>query len=777
MSRRARIGARAKDVANDRANAWLARLGYSEARIRDAKREGWWWLQARAAAAARRRRLLSGWAVTWTGTGRAELVPIEVPRAGRGEVTVSAVASAVSPGTERAQYLRLPNARISFPFRPGYSLAGTVLEVGGAVAGIRPGDLVAVTGAAHASVVTVPADRVYAVPEGVEASAAAFVELGIISGHGVRVARLAPEEAVCILGYGLVGALAQRITTASGAGDVVVAARSRRKEGHARAGGASRFVALDEDARALEHAFSVVVEATGDPAAVPVAIAAAANGGRVVLLGSPRGETRELPVGELAERGVSLVGAHVATLAAEARMTGTDPRRALGTQFLELLREGRVRVDDLVTTVDPREADAFYRELAAGDALVAAVFDWTQLPADERAAPGRVWRVPSLGGAGMEYREKPLPAPRSPAAQHRATVAAASGSLRIGLLGCGDIAVHNAAAIAAAPNTRLAACYDPAADLAEELAERFGAEAVTTADGLLERRDVDAVVLAVPHHLHAPLALDAIAAGKHVVVEKPLANSLSAGLDMVAAAERAGVRLSVCFPHRYQENVQAARRLVEDGALGEVAGTLLTFFADKPSSYWLGGFSGRSVSGWRSSREQAGGGVLIMNLSHYLDLVRYIGRVEAAVCSAATGLVDGPAEVEDTISLTVRYENGGVGTVFGCAALRGNRNGPVELHLWGRDGHLSVEPEAQLYTLRALDGFRPARWQSLATAPDRDIRAAYFSRFATAIDRGDEPDVTAEDGLAVQALIEAAYRSSEQREGVEVERQAMASRA
>ena len=772
MSRRASIAARAKDLANAQATAALTRLGYSEPRIRDAKREGWWWLQARASAAARRRRLLAGRTVTWTGTGRAELVPVEVPRAGPGEVTIAVSASAVSPGTERAQYLQLPSARISFPFRPGYSVAGTVIAAGAGVSGVQVGDCVAASGAPHASVVTVPVSSVYGVPEGVEPTEAAFIELGIICGQGVRVSALAPGESVCVMGYGLVGALAHRIAVASGAGETTVVARSRRKEALARAGGAARFLTLDEDAAAVaELAAPLVVEATGDPAAISVAVRAAGPGGRVVLLGSPRGPTLDVPVEELAEKGVSLVGAHVATLAPEARSTGGDPRRELGERFLELLRERRLPLSDLVTTVvDPREVDAFYRDLALGGSLAAAVFDWSRLPDAERVAPGRIWRLPSLAGAGMEYRRKPLPpSRRRRSLETRDPFADASGSLRIGLLGCGDIAVHNASAIAAAPNTKLVACYDPAAGLAEELAGRYGADAVSTADDMLERGDVDAVVLSVPHHLHAPLALDAIAAGKHVVVEKPLANTLAAGSEMVAAAERSGVRLSVCFPHRYQENVEAARRLVELGALGDVSGTLLTFFADKPSSYWLGGFSGRSVSSWRSSREQAGGGVLIMNLSHYLDLMRYIGGVEAATCLAATGLVDPPAEVEDTISLTLRYGNGGIGTVFGCAALRGNRSGLVELHLWGRDGHLSVEPDAQVYTVRALDGLRPARWQTFATAPVRDIRAAYFSRFASAIDREREPDVTAEDGLAVQAMIEAAYRSSERGDGVEVE--------
>jgi predicted dehydrogenase len=185
----------------------------------------------------------------------------------------------------------------------------------------------------------------------------------------------------------------------------------------------------------------------------------------------------------------------------------------------------------------------------------------------------------------------------------------------------------------------------------------------------------------------------------------------------------------------------------------------LNFFMDKPSSYWVGGFSGRAHSDWRSSRERAGGGVLIMNLSHYLDLVRYLTGAEADVVTARTQVAEATAEVEDAVSVTVAYANGALGSLFGTAALRGS--GPTsELRLWGPDGHIAVEPNPLVYTLRALDGLRTNRWQTFGRLPPANIRAIYFSRLATAIYRGESPDIDGTDGLAVQAFIEAAYRSS-----------------
>jgi len=189
--------------------------------------------------------------------------------------------------------------------------------------------------------------------------------------------------------------------------------------------------------------------------------------------------------------------------------------------------------------------------------------------------------------------------------------------------------------VAKADNSELVACYDPSTALAKAVADSHGAAVETTAEALFERRDVDAVFLSVPHHLHAPLALQAAEYGRHIIVEKPLANNLAAAQEMIEAAERANVVLSVCFPLRYKPEVVAARRMIAAGALGEFGGAVLNVLDDKPASYWLGGFSGRSVSNWRTSREQAGGGALIMNLSHYIDLLYALVDTEVDTITAA----------------------------------------------------------------------------------------------------------------------------------------------
>jgi predicted dehydrogenase/NADPH:quinone reductase-like Zn-dependent oxidoreductase len=747
-----------KAAANRIVGTLLGRVGHSEAMAQDAKREAWWWLQARAAAVAHRRPLLAGTAVVWTSRSRVEALAFELPAPGDGEVTVALDTTVVSLGTERARLLGLPGASINFPFRPGNSGAGRVVAVGRGVSGLRLADRVATTGTPHASVATVPAAAALPIADGVSITDAALVQLAVISGWGLRLAGITPGDELCVIGAGPIGALAQRLATTRRPGPITVVARSRLREEVARRGGACRFLLAQAEREAIARVgANVVIEATGDPDAVNLAVAAAGPGARVVLLGSPRGVTTTVDVETIRDKGLRIIGAHVATLAQESERTGLDASRREAEAFLAALGDG-LHVSDLVdTVVDPREAALFYRDVTDGRAMVGARFDWTALAPRERARRASFARLPDLSGRGITF-SRPLPAPRGGRAKSE-TFAGAVGRMRIGLLGCGEIGAINAAAIARVPNAELVACHDPVERLAADVASRHDADTVTTVDDVLARSDVDAVVLAVPHHLHAPLAIRAAEAGKHVMVEKPMATDLDAAVTMAKAAERAGIALSVCFPNRFQAAPAIAASLIRQGALGEFEGALVKLLADKPPSYWRGGYSGRSPSEWRMRRDHSGGGVLIMNLCHYVDLLRWLTgeEIEEIFAVAAAPGAD-VVEVEEAISLSANFDNGALATLVGASATRGFGAPASEMLLWGRDGTVAIEPRPQVFTLRALDGVAQGRWQAL-NPPTVDHRAVYVSRFVSAVSREEPPEVTAADGLAVQALIEAAYRS------------------
>jgi predicted dehydrogenase len=295
---------------------------------------------------------------------------------------------------------------------------------------------------------------------------------------------------------------------------------------------------------------------------------------------------------------------------------------------------------------------------------------------------------------------------------------------------------------------------------------------VGSSEEALDRRHADAAFISVPHDLHVPLAVRAADAGLHVVVEKPLAADLAGAKKIVAAAAGAGVTLTSCFSYRYDAGVQLARRLVQAGGLGPLRGATVVFHTDKPASYWLGGFSGRSPSDWRASRARAGGGVLIMNLIHYVDLLRYVAGAEV-MWVAGGARADEGVEVEDAIGLSIGFQDGAIGTLTGSASTRGAPEPRFEI--WGEHGTLRLAPEPAIYTDRAIDGVAAGRWCRLAPGVNEDERRTFVDRFAQAIRDGRQPDVTAADALAVQAFVDAAYSAVATGARVEVKKFAEAS--
>lgn len=732
-----------KARAKARVKSTLSRMGVKG----DDAREVLLWARNRARALRDRSTILEAEGIVWPRAGAVEVAPIEVVAAGPESITVEIETSVVSPGTERANYLRLPNASVEYPFRPGYSAAGLVTDVGARVSEIRKGDRVAVVGAPHQSLVTSPVGSAFKIPESVSLEHAACIELGAIAGQGVDKAAIGDGAPFAVVGAGLIGLLAQRIAVGSGAGHATVIARTSRNRAMFTASG-TRFIAADEDGGVPKGTgFPVVIEAAGTAAALDLALRVAEPGGRVVILGSDRELETPVNMERITDRELTLVGAHVRTV----DLSG-EGRRPAAERFLGLLASKALTLEDLeFEVVDPADAGVFYRRLAESSADMAR-FDWSGC---RRTPPRRrVMSLPRVGRRGTEFAEPPAPADAPTAPDPMSN---AHGHAGVAFVGCGEIALQNAEAVSLATNAQLICCFDTDRILSDDLARRHDAETAESLREVLGRGDVDLVVLAVPHHLHAPLATECLRAGKAVVVEKPPASDLAGAVAMVRAAQETGSPLSVCFPYRYARSALEAEELVRRGALGEVTGFQATWYQDKPPSYWLGGHSGRSSSTWRTSKELAGGGTLIMNASHYLDLVLHLCGSPVTSVTAMIAKERSSSEVEDHVVATLQLENGAVGSLTACGAARGARY--EELRVWGSEGHVELAPTPRAYLLRRIDHRSMARWQALAS-DDVSFRARYFTHLVTDLTDGKPPAVGPEAILTTQTVMEAAYQSA-----------------
>lgn len=333
--------------------------------------------------------------------------------------------------------------------------------------------------------------------------------------------------------------------------------------------------------------------------------------------------------------------------------------------------------------------------------------------------------------------------------------------LRIGMIGCGEIAVRMAAAIASSRHAKHVMVMDTQAALAQDLGQQYGVPWTDRVDDLLANPAVDAVYIAVPHHLHASLTMQAAEAGKHVLVEKPIATTLADAEAMIAAARANGVWLSVNFHAQVDPLCQAARDLVARGTIGQVVGTRIVYRGDKPASYWTSGYSGRVATDWRVRKATAGGGVLIMNAIHDLNTMRFITGLEAVRVYAEYGTYDTPVEVEDFIAVTYRYDNDAIGTIEAGSAIRGGDPLHDVDRIYGTGGQILLSEPLLVYTTVATAGLPTNQWQELPVIPltAEELQTAMVDGFAGPIVLGDRPTVAAQDGLAVLAIVLAAYQS------------------
>lgn len=299
--------------------------------------------------------------VVFTAPGTAELQDYAAPTPAPAELLIRTQVSLISPGTERAFFLGLPNTSGQYPQPAGYSNVGTVIAVGQAPDGTnggdwQVGDRVASPGN-HAAIVAVDAARCVRLTQDTAAEDAVFYHLLTIALQGIRRARVEIGEPVAILGAGLIGLLAAQCARLNGAAPVVTIDPQTKRHAFARQSGADATVAaLDES---LPHALAaqcgpagppVVIEATGHPEAIVTAMQIAAPGGRVVLLGSTRGETEQVNFyRDVHRKGLAVIGAHnIARPLYESQpgcWTQTDDNRAI----MRLLSLGRLQVEHLIT--------------------------------------------------------------------------------------------------------------------------------------------------------------------------------------------------------------------------------------------------------------------------------------------------------------------------------------------------------------------------------------------------------------------------------------------
>ena len=233
---------------------------------------------------------------------------------------------------------------------------------------------------------------------------------------------------------------------------------------------------------------------------------------------------------------------------------------------------------------------------------------------------------------------------------------------RAAVVGCGDVSVVHLRAVAGLDGADLAGVCDTDATRAAAAGEQYGVPHFTGHREMLRAVRPDVVHVCTPHDEHTPVAIDCLDAGVAVLVEKPVAHTVAEAERLIAAAERnPGLKTGVCLQNRYNATSLAARDLLRSGELGAVRGGSATVLWHRDPAYY-------QARPWRGRRDRSGGGVLINQAIHTVDLLEWLLGDVVRVRGHAGRYAHDDIDVEDTASLVLDHDGGARSVVFATVA-------------------------------------------------------------------------------------------------------------
>lgn len=340
-------------------------------------------------------------------------------------------------------------------------------------------------------------------------------------------------------------------------------------------------------------------------------------------------------------------------------------------------------------------------------------------------------------------------------------------AVKFGIIGAGGIAQGSCREIAAHPKAEIVSICDSNRERLEKLGKAHGVKRLyANSTELLASKDIDAVYIAVPNAFHAPLAEEALDAGKHVILEKPFALNLREANAVAAAMARSGAIFMLGMNQRFAPGPQRIKSLVSSGALGDVY---------HAKAFWMRRSGIPRLGTWFGNKQLAGGGSLLDIGVHVMDLALYLMdnfEPEAVTGAAYTrfgdrGLGEGgwgiseperiAFDVDDFATAIVKLKGGASLSLDVSWALHQGQGNQMNVNLYGSEAGASVYP-AELYKFGDGDEYH------VVQNPAADMiypHTSRFHNFINAILGEEKPCVTIEQALAVQSIIDAIYRSCE----------------
>jgi predicted dehydrogenase/threonine dehydrogenase-like Zn-dependent dehydrogenase len=692
-----------------------------------------------------------------------EMAELPAPRPGSGEVLIRSGVSLISVGTERmlvefsranlvrkarqqpekvkqaldkirtdglAPTLEAVFRKLDQPLPLGYCNAGEVLETGEGVHDFQPGDRVASNGP-HAELVCVPRHLCAKIPDGVTDEEAAFTVLGAIALQGIRLAKPELGETFLVFGMGLIGLLTVQLLLASGCRVLAADINSERLR---KAGGYGAFpldlsCGVDPAAAALSH--------TGGQGVDGVLITASAKSDEIVHQAAQACRKR----GRIVLVGVVDLNLRRSDFYEKELTFQVSCSYGPGRYDEEYENKGRDYPYGFVRWTEGRNLEAVLAAIADHSLEVKSLVSGRYDLPDAAQAYERLEKDPGALGVILNY---PGPADRSSAVRIRAAAVPAAGRVSAGVIGAGNFANAVLLPALAATPARLVAVADLNGAAARSAARKHGAEqAVTDYRLILDDPEINTVFIAVGHHLHARFVCEALKAGKHVFVEKPLALNEEELEQLITdyrslITDHQSISVTVGFNRRFSPHTIKMKELLR-GRSGPLCMTMTVNAGEIPPEHW-------------TQDPERGGGRIIGEGCHFIDLLAFLAGSPVRMVSALM-VGEGPAVREDKTAVILSFADGSLGTINYFA--NGPKNYPKETLEVFSDGRV-----LRMNNFRATRGYGFKGFKSFRTRHQDKGHRAELAAFVVRIGEGGEPLIPLEELINATRASFAAVRSA-----------------
>ena len=245
--------------------------------------------------------------------------------------------------------------------------------------------------------------------------------------------------------------------------------------------------------------------------------------------------------------------------------------------------------------------------------------------------------------------------------------------LKIGLVGCGTISSIHIDAIIKSDSSYLSCVCDIKKDVVDRVSEKYGCNSYTSYVEMLETEDIDVVHICTPHFLHKEMIAKALSLNINVFCEKPVIMSMDEYSQVQSALNKSRATLGISFQNRYNPTSKLIRKFIDEGELGKLKGLKGFVTWNRPSEYY-------QSSDWRGRYETEGGGFLINQAIHTIDLIQWFGgEIDTVEGSFSTKGLKEVIEVEDTAEIYFKFKSGAIGLFYGTNSYAGNSSVDMEL--------------------------------------------------------------------------------------------------